>query len=106
VSKYRNKQKGKGAKPKVFKQGEPMFDYTSKCCGVPATKKACAKGNGEADDHGFFLSPLGTWNCSKCRRKCSVGRTLRKRVEVEKEQEVSSLHVSVSQLQEAVGASL
>jgi hypothetical protein len=89
-SKYRNKQKGKGgkgAKPKVFKQGEPKFDYTSTCCGMPATKKACMKGNGEEDDKGFFQSPLGTWNCSKCRKKCSVSRTKRVRKE-ETSQEV------------------
>jgi hypothetical protein len=89
-SKYRNKQKGKGgkgAKPKVYKQGELRFDYTSTCCGMPATKKACMKGNGEEDDRGFFQSPLGTWNCSKCRKKCSVSRTKRVRKE-ETSQEV------------------
>lgn len=85
MSKYRNKQKQ--SKPKVFKQGEPKFDYTSKCCGMPATKKACSKGNGEADDRGFFQSPLGTWNCSKCRRKCAVNRTVRKPVEISKPEE-------------------
>jgi hypothetical protein len=26
-------------------------------------------------------SPLGTWNCSKCRRKC-INRTVRKPIEV------------------------
>lgn len=81
MSKYRNKQKG-GKVVKVFKQGEPKFDYTSKCCGVPASKKPCSKGNGEPDDRGFFLSPLGTWNCTSCRRKCVVNRTVRKKVEV------------------------
>jgi hypothetical protein len=81
VSKYRNKQKQ--SKPKVFKQGEPRFDYTSTCCGVPASKKACSKGNGEPDDSGFFQSPLGTWNCGACRRKCKVNRTVRKPKEID-----------------------
>ena len=81
MSKYRNKKSA--GKPKVFKQGEPKFDYTSACCSLPATKKPCSKGNGEPDDRGFFQSPLGTWNCSKCRLKCSVTRTVRKPAEEE-----------------------
>lgn len=44
-----------------------IFEYTSKCCGAKATKPACEK----TDKH---MATLGTWNCTKCGRKCSVNR--------------------------------
>lgn len=99
MSKYRNKQKSKVAK--VFKQGEIKFDYTSTCCGMPATKKACSKGNGEPDDSGFFQSPLGTWNCGKCRRKCKVNRTVRKPKEIDVQKDAETFTTLVGELHAA-----
>jgi hypothetical protein len=79
-SKYRNKQK---QKPQVFKRPEIVFNYACTCHGLRAEKKACAKGNGEMDDKGFFQSPLGTWNCSVTKRACKVQRTRKLVVPVE-----------------------
>jgi hypothetical protein len=87
-SKYKGKNKGK-AVVRVYKQGLPVFTYKCDCHDLPATKKACAKGNGEVDDNGFFQSPLGTWNCTITRRKCKVSRHRAKEVREETHSQAS-----------------
>lgn len=77
MSKYKSKQKNKVVR--VFTSSAPVFSYTSVCHSAPATKKPCAKGNGEVDDQGFYQSPLGTWNCSVCRKPCKVTRSKAKK---------------------------
>ncbi len=67
-SKYAHKARVNANKPKaVVKQG-PVNSYTSVCCNVPATKKACVRvGKKEA-----LLQGLGSWRCSGCKKACRV----------------------------------
>ena len=74
MSKYRSKQNQKRV-VKKFQQPDIVFNYACECHGERASKKPCAKGNGEPDDKGFFQSPLGTWTCPITRRACKVVRT-------------------------------
>ena len=53
-----------------MKSFRPVFLYTSTCCNAMAEKDPCIK----TKDNDQL--PLGTWNCSHCRKKCKVTRSL------------------------------
>ena len=75
--------------------GEPVFVYTSQCCHEPANKKACAiDGSVEFSDRNKPEHSLGTWNCTRCRKKCKVTRA-KARVE-----ELPPVHSNTELLQE------
>lgn len=57
------------------KKGVPVFIYTSNCCNVLATKEPCERTQESREIHEFSRSNLGTWQCGRCRKKCSVTRT-------------------------------
>jgi len=64
------KKQTKKAKP--IQKGEPKFLYTSKCCGLPATKAPCVcvcLGSKEAETQG-----LGTFRCTGCKKACKCTR--------------------------------
>jgi len=65
--KQRNKGPKRASKPAV-RLNEPVFHYTSACCGVRASKPALVK-TPEAE------GTLGTWRCSGCSKICKVART-------------------------------
>ena len=49
----------------------PKFVYFSTCCKATATKEPCARTPGQKE---WEQLPLGTWNCSKCSKPCTVTR--------------------------------
>jgi hypothetical protein len=53
----------------------PVFSYTSKCCGVQATKTPLLKAK-TMDD--ATEQSLGSWRCSSCKKPCSCTRTKNK----------------------------
>lgn len=67
---------------------DPTFFYTSRCCNEQATKAPLAmptnRGIGslgarpETETQG-----LGGWRCTKCRKACSVSRTVNKKEKAE-----------------------
>jgi hypothetical protein len=64
-------QRNKGPKKKVNlpkpRAQEPVFVYTSACCGVKAVKPALLK-TPEAE------GTLGSWRCSGCGKSCKCSR--------------------------------
>lgn len=72
---FKGKKGGKGVKPAVrVEQGAPKYVYTSKCCEVVATKPECVRdGTTQLKER---KATLGSWTCSKCRRKAKVSRSL------------------------------
>lgn len=50
---------------------EPVFTYTSLCCGERATKTPCVA----VDKKAALEQGLGTFRCSKCRKACKCKRT-------------------------------
>jgi hypothetical protein len=76
-SKYKDKRKGRDNKPVPKKKplGEPVFIYTSVCHGVRANKKPCIVDVAtQFSDRNKAEHSLGSWNCTFCRKKCSVTR--------------------------------
>lgn len=71
------KQQNKGPKRKptpVKPLGEPVFTYTSACCGVKAVKPALVK---TEDAEGT----LGSWRCGGCGKPSKVSRHKNKQEE-------------------------
>lgn len=75
------KKGGKKLLPKV-KRGDPVFAYTSVCCGVRADKSPCERKPEDRAEGKFSDSPLGTWKCPACHKKCKVTRGKNKVEEV------------------------
>jgi hypothetical protein len=69
--------------------GQPVFEYTSVCCAAHATKEPCARQASDKKENKFSECALGTWNCSKCSKKCTV-----KRSRVNNTQEVNNANPS------------
>jgi len=83
MQKSKKKQHQK-SKPKVVrKPGEPVFRYTSVCCGMPATKQALVM---PTNNHIGRLgaapetegASLGSWRCTKCNKPCKCTRSKNK----------------------------
>lgn len=73
-----SKRKKKAVR-RVSAPGVPVFSYTSVCCSMPASKKPCAiDGSVEFADRNKLEHSLGTWNCTKCRKKAKVTRSKNK----------------------------
>lgn len=53
------------------------FLYTSTCCNAPANKPPCERSLQDRKEGECSKSPLGTWNCGSCGRKCKVVRQRR-----------------------------
>ena len=73
------KQQNKGPKRKptpVKPLGEPVFTYTSACCGVKAVKPALVK---TEDAEGT----LGSWRCLGCGKSCQVNRVKAEKIQSE-----------------------
>lgn len=70
--KHNKKQVGKVEKAAVAVSA-PAFLYTSSCCGVAAIKPACLKDRDVRFEE--RKATLGTWLCTRCRRKAKVTRT-------------------------------
>lgn len=69
-------------KSKPTMKGEPVFLYTSACCGVQAIKLPCANvgmRSKEAETQG-----LGTFRCSSCHKACKCGRTKNGKISLDK----------------------
>jgi hypothetical protein len=66
-SKFAQKSRGKSKAPVVVKLG-PVNTYTSVCCSMPATKKACVK-VGKKD---ALVQGLGSWRCPGCHKAAKV----------------------------------
>lgn len=58
-------------------KGEPVYAYTSVCCGERATKTPCLK----VDKKSAETQGLGTFRCPKCRKACKCQRTKNDRLE-------------------------
>lgn len=60
-------------KPTPTLKGEPVYTYTSACCGAQAIKPPCINvgmRSKESETQG-----LGTFRCGGCHKICKVGRT-------------------------------
>lgn len=82
----------KGGKKPVLKikRGEPGFIYTSVCCGTRSEKSPCERKPEDRAEGTFSDSPLGTWRCPTCRKKCKVTRSKNKPVETTETQETAN----------------
>lgn len=58
-----------------------VYIYVSECCKVQANKPPCERSREEITKGDWAQSPLGTWNCGKCGRKCGVTRHRRDKVQ-------------------------
>lgn len=68
-SKYAKKARSNFKKsPVAAKPKGPVNTYTSVCCGVPATKKACVA----VSKKDALTQTLGKFRCSACKKRCKV----------------------------------
>ena len=68
-SRYANKARSNFKKaPVAAKPKGPVNTYTSVCCGVPATKKACVA----VSKKDALTQTLGKFRCSACKKRCKV----------------------------------
>lgn len=66
-SKYAQKSR-KPKPPVVAKRKDPVYSYTSACCGLPAVKKPCvAVGKKDA-----LVQSLGKFRCTGCKKRAKV----------------------------------
>ena len=72
-------------KPKPQMRGNPVFSYTSVCCGAPATKAPCLSYGSVTVRTGLMITTttrgkeaetqgLGSWRCTTCQNPCSCKR--------------------------------
>jgi len=56
-------------------KGEPVFNYTSECCGQPGKKPPVERSKADREAGKFSECALGSWTCSQCTKPCKVKRS-------------------------------
>jgi hypothetical protein len=66
---------GEGNEVKKTFVSNPVFTYTSVCCGKQAHKEPCQRSKEDRKENKMSQSPLGTWRCGQCEQKTKVIRS-------------------------------